>query len=106
MELDLQENTQDKLPQLFIDEEDLDPVVASKIRAMQRGERVLDDSKHQVERILFDSLPSAIAKRVKAITPSDFRLSEIQLKFSLTGKIFFGDIGGDVVIKLAPKVQE
>ena len=51
--------------QLRIDESDLKGV-ADQVKARQAGHKLLGDD---ATKALFDALPSAVAKRVQAITP-------------------------------------
>ena len=101
MNSDLSDQKCDGL-QLIIGEQDLDPTVRARVKAALAGQSVLGGEEDAV-RILFDSLPIVLAKRLKAITPADFRVAEIELEISLGGKLFGAELSGHVVVRLAPK---
>ena len=84
---------------LRVEDADCDPALVAQIKATERGARILGP---EHERALFDALPSVIAKRVRAITPSGFVIAELELELSLEGKICGNGISGNVKVKLAP----
>jgi hypothetical protein len=85
--------------QLQLDDADCDPALVAQVRAAEGGARVLGP---EHERALFDALPSVIAKRVRAITPNGFVISELELTLSIEGKICGSGVSGNVRVKLAP----
>jgi hypothetical protein len=89
-------------PVLFISESDFDPLIQSQLQASVQGVRVLAEEKDTLK-ILYDSLPEVITKRLKAITPPDFKISQLELKIAISGKFFGASLQGDVIVRLAPK---
>jgi hypothetical protein len=86
----------------MVSEQDLSVDLQGKLKSLKEGKQVLGDH-DDVQRALFDALPSVIAERVKAITPRDFVVAELELKLSLGGTIFGVGLSGDVTVKLAPR---
>lgn len=85
--------------QLRIDESDLRGI-AEQVKARQAGHKLLGDD--DSAKALFDALPGAVAKRVQAITPRGFVVTELSLKLVLNGTVCGVGLSGDVVVKLAP----
>ena len=88
---------------LVLGESDFDKATISEAKAVAEGQEILSDQSEDSKRILFNSLPSVIAKRVKSITPDNFNINEIELKMNLKGCILGNEIGGEIVVKLSPK---
>lgn len=91
---------------IFINDDDLSSeskaaLRAAESRAHSSQNRLLGEQ-DGVERILQDLLPSLIAKRIRAITPPEFVVSEIELCVTIEGKIWGCGISGDMKVKLAP----
>lgn len=89
--------------QLRIDEEDFDASVTKAVNAGRSGTRVLAGSDKDPEEILMDAMPSAVARKVRAIVPKGFELTELQLKLQVSGTVFGTGMKGEVMIKLTPK---
>jgi hypothetical protein len=89
--------------QLRIDEEDFDAAVTKAVKAGRSGTRTLAGTDRDPEEILMDAMPSAVAKKVRAIVPKGFELTELQLKLEVSGTVFGTGMKGEVMIKLAPK---
>ncbi len=86
---------------LIVRETDIDSVTRAQLESLTRGVRVLANDDNV--RALCDALPTAIARRVRAIVPQDFVLSEIEMTLSVEGKLWGTGLSGDVKVKLAPK---
>jgi len=77
--------------------------VVKAVKAGRTGTRTLTGGEKDPEEILMDAMPSAVAKKVRAIVPKGFELTELQLKLEVSGTIFGTGMKGEVMIKLAPK---
>jgi hypothetical protein len=97
---------------LVVTESDFEPVVRSAITADRDGIRVLggdsDDSEgiSKAERLVLDALPGAIARRVGAMLPKGFEISELEFCFKLDCKVWGTGVGGEVKAKLRPSGKE
>lgn len=87
---------------LLLSDDDLDAGVRGHVMALKSGTRVLADNEDPM-RALFDALPTIIAKRLRAITPPGFAITELEICLSVEGKLCGTGIGGDVTVKLAPQ---
>lgn len=52
-------------------------------------------------RAIYDALPGVIAKRLRAITPLDFEISEIELSVKVEGTILGTGVSSDVIVRLS-----
>jgi hypothetical protein len=86
---------------LVVTEEDLDPRTRGVLRSLSDGAEVYGSSDN-AEAALFDALPTVIAKKLRSITPPDFVISEVQMKFTVDAKIAGTGLSGDVSVKFAP----
>jgi hypothetical protein len=87
---------------LIISDADLEETQRNKIIADQRATKVLGGEAH---RALVDALPGLVARRIRAIVPDDFRVTEIELSMTIQGTICGSGISGDVKVKLAPPAK-
>ncbi len=86
---------------LIVSEKDFPP----EVLARAQGVKVLGDPAVGPQ-ALFDALPAVITKRLRAITPPDFEVSEIALTLRVEGTILGTGISSDVVVKLARSKKE
>lgn len=86
---------------LILSDKDIDAAVVAQVRAQRGGAIVLGGPEEL--RAVFDAIPSAIGRRVRAIMPEGFCVREIELKLNLGGKVLGIGIEGEVVVKFAPK---
>jgi hypothetical protein len=88
------ENNENPTP-LIVTEKDFPP----EVLARAQGVKVLGETSVGAQ-ALYDALPSVIAKRLRAITPPDFEISELQLSLRVEGKVLGSGISSDVVVRL------
>ena len=88
-------------PELIITEWDLPDDAKSSLSALAADTRMLASSE-DAKKILFDALPTAVARRLKEIVPNGFAIAELEMVLSLDGKIFGVGLGGQVKVKFAP----
>jgi hypothetical protein len=93
--------TDDGIP-LIVVEGDLDAAARGKLAATKKGEAHLAGDGDAM-RTLYDALPSAIGKRLRAVCPPDFEISEVTMKMSVKGTPFGVGIEGDVEVTFKPK---
>ena len=81
---------------LIIHESDFPPDVLARAKGVKvLGEPTIGSQ------ALFDALPAVIAKRLRAITPPDFEVAEIELSLRVEGTVLGTGISSDVVVRLA-----
>jgi len=89
---------------LSITEGDLNIKERQELEVELRETRRLGGAEQEAtHRAILDLLPTVIAKRVEGIIPDEFELVELELKFSIEGKIFGAGVGGEAVAKLRKK---
>lgn len=88
---------------LILQERDFDEDVRMRVDAMKAGEIILDESEDEAFRVLCEGLPRAVAQRLRRMTPSNFVIAELQMKFNIRGGIPPITIGGECVVKFIPK---
>lgn len=86
---------------LVVNEDDLPPDARTKIRSASDGVAILGSE--DVQKALFDALPSVIAKRLSRIVPEGFTLAEIELQFTVAGQLFGSGIGAEVRAKYSQR---
>lgn len=89
-------------PRLLITENDLAPETKGRLSAIGRNDRVLGGYNADIQAI-FDSVPALVARRLKSITPKNFRLSEVSLELTLDVALPGFEIGGTVTMTMEPK---
>jgi hypothetical protein len=87
---------------ITLTEADLDPNDRKKIEARANKSRVLEGEEREVEEMLSEALPKAIARRVEAMRPKNFKVTELQFKLAVSGKLFGSGVSGEVIVKLGP----
>jgi hypothetical protein len=85
---------------LVITVSDLDSDLRNALAAKDAGGRLLG-GEGTLESI-YEELPSAIARRIKKITPLDFRVAKVTLKMQLDVNIPGVKVGGTVDVTLKP----
>jgi hypothetical protein len=90
---------------LIIDEVDIDAATRNAVAAAQAGTRVLgsDSDLQTPERMLLDALPAAIARKVQAIVPPEFKIAELEFCFKVEGKLWGSGLAGEVKATLRPR---
>ena len=91
------ENSEKPMP-LIVTEMDFPP----EVRARAQGVKVLGEQTVGTQ-ALFDALPSVIAKRLRAIIPTDFEIAEIELSLRVEGTVFGTGLSSDVKVHLGRK---
>jgi hypothetical protein len=92
----------DGQPAIVIAPEDLDATARNRIEAAKAKDVILDSSAETAAQVVYDSVPSIIAKKLKKITPQNFVLAEIECKFRIVGKIPTVELNGEVTVKFRP----
>ena len=87
---------------ITITEEDFDPGDRKKLEARANKSRVLEGEEREVSEMLSEALPKAIARRVDAMKPKNFKVTELQFKLAVSGKVFGSGVAGEVIVKLGP----
>jgi hypothetical protein len=90
-------------PPLVITENDLEPDIRGMVHAVRNKDRVLGGTHTNEVEAVFDAIPGTIARRLRRITPAEFRLAEITLELALDVDIPGFKIGGTVTVTLQPK---
>jgi hypothetical protein len=85
---------------LVITADDLAADVRNSLAATSSGGRLLGGE--ETLQAVYDELPGAIARRLKRIMPSDFRVAKVTLKLQLDVNIPGIKMGGTVDVTLEP----
>ncbi len=87
-------------PPLLLTLDDLQADTRNALAATSTGDRLLGGG--ETLQAVYDELPGAIARRLKRITPSDFRVAKVTLKLQLDVNIPGVKVGGTVDVTLEP----
>ena len=90
---------------LVLSDRDIDSSDRAELEALARGEQVLGENPSLDER-LGKVLSHIALKRLRDAIPSDFRIAEVSMGFSLGGKLLGVGIDGEMQVKLEPEVEE
>ena len=90
-----------------LEDSDLTAPESDRIRAVAAGEQILAESvgfegRDATRKAVMDLLPGVVARKLDAITPKDFRVTEMKLTISLGGKLHGIGVSGDVEVIFAP----
>jgi hypothetical protein len=55
---------------------------------------------------VLDALPKVLADRFRRMLPDDYEMSELQLKFSISGAPFGVGVAGEAIVKFGPKTKK
>ena len=84
---------------LTLDADDFETEVRGYISAMESGEEVLRGRLQSMVKSIQDGFPSAIAKRVRKMTPPGFVVESLEITLEVRGGIAVLDLGGSVKVK-------
>jgi hypothetical protein len=88
-------------PVLIVRPGDLPPEVKGIADSLRANTRALGGNDDQLQ-TLFDAIPAVIARRVRSITPKEFKLASVELELALDVAIPGIEVSGTVKISLEP----
>ena len=91
---------------LDLTEADFQPAVDDDDQAREifgRKEFVLGNQHRSREDAVFDLLPKVIAAKLRGVIPKDYAVREIQMNFTLGGKVFGVELAGDLTVIFGPE---
>jgi hypothetical protein len=69
------------------------------------GAAIVLSSGGDTEQAVVSALPKALGRRLKRMSPADFGISEFELSFELTGKVFGMGLSGTVKVVFVPRTR-
>lgn len=96
---------QEQVPTLIIGLGDLGASAKNSLDIARAGDTKLGEAQQKELEIICDNLPSAIANRLRKITPKSFIISEVEIKFKIEGRIPPINLGGECIVKFKPGAE-